>query len=164
MDNPVGRLQSELSTLQVEVIVGSVLGDARLECRSTGVRYPTSARVRVQSEWCAKRICILEISGVRELVSERTKKSNGLAWSEKEQRSLFVVLSYKDFDRPEWTSSVVLPRWCQSISERHWAHSYSENARSVVYGWRFVRRKRCNDQHALLFNGRARTGCQNVAW
>ena len=50
MDNIVGRLQSELSPLQVEVIIGSVLGDARLECRSTGVRYPTSARVRVQSE------------------------------------------------------------------------------------------------------------------
>lgn len=47
MSNIVGRLQSELSPLQVEMIIGSVLGDARLECRSTGVRYPTSARVRV---------------------------------------------------------------------------------------------------------------------
>ena len=47
MGNIVGRLQSELSPLQVEVIIGSVLGDARLECRSAGVRYPTSARVRV---------------------------------------------------------------------------------------------------------------------
>lgn len=47
MGNIVERLQSELSPLQVEVIIGSVLGDARLECRSAGVRYPISARVRV---------------------------------------------------------------------------------------------------------------------
>jgi len=48
MDDIVGRLQSLLPQHQFDVIIGSLLGDARLECRSTGVRYPVSARLRIQ--------------------------------------------------------------------------------------------------------------------
>lgn len=47
MDNIVGRLQSVFSSHQIDVIIGSLLGDARLECRSVGVRSPITARFRV---------------------------------------------------------------------------------------------------------------------
>ncbi|MDO8729221.1 MAG: LAGLIDADG endonuclease [bacterium] len=47
MDDIVGRLQSKFSSHQVDVIVGSLLGDARLECRSVGKRSPITARFRV---------------------------------------------------------------------------------------------------------------------
>lgn len=47
MDNTVGRLQSLFSLHQLDVIIGSLLGDARLECRSEGKRYPVSARLRI---------------------------------------------------------------------------------------------------------------------
>lgn len=51
MDNTVGRLQSLFPSHQFDVIIGSMLGDARLECRSEGKRYPVSARLRIhQSE------------------------------------------------------------------------------------------------------------------
>jgi len=51
MDNTVGRLQSLFPPHQLDVIIGSLLGDARLECRSIGKRYPISARLRIhQSE------------------------------------------------------------------------------------------------------------------
>lgn len=48
MGNTVGRLQSVFSPHQIDVIIGSLLGDARLECRSRGERYPISARLRIQ--------------------------------------------------------------------------------------------------------------------
>ena len=47
MDDIVGRLQSKFSSHQIDVIVGSLLGDARLECRSVGKRSPITARFRV---------------------------------------------------------------------------------------------------------------------
>ncbi len=47
MDNTVGRLQSLFPSHQLDVIVGSLLGDARLECRSVGARSPITARFRV---------------------------------------------------------------------------------------------------------------------
>ena len=46
MNNIVGRLQSILSSHQIDVIIGSLLGDARLECRSVGLRHPITARLR----------------------------------------------------------------------------------------------------------------------
>lgn len=51
MDNTVGRLQSLFSPHQLDVLVGSLLGDARLECRSIGKRHSITARLRIhQSE------------------------------------------------------------------------------------------------------------------
>ncbi|MFA5877733.1 MAG: LAGLIDADG endonuclease [Candidatus Paceibacterota bacterium] len=47
MDNTVGRLQSLFPPHQLDVIIGSLLGDARLECRSIGLRNPITARLRV---------------------------------------------------------------------------------------------------------------------
>ena len=42
----MGRLQS-LFPQQFDIIVGSLLGDARLECRSVGARAPITARLRI---------------------------------------------------------------------------------------------------------------------
>ena len=47
MDNIVGRLQSLFPPHQFDVIIGSLLGDARLESRSIGLRNPITARLRV---------------------------------------------------------------------------------------------------------------------
>ena len=47
MVNIVGRLQSSFPSHQLDVIIGSLLGDARLECRSIGLRSPITARFRV---------------------------------------------------------------------------------------------------------------------
>ena len=47
MDNSVGRLQSLFPGRQFDVIVGSMLGDGRLECRSKGIRGSKTARFRV---------------------------------------------------------------------------------------------------------------------
>lgn len=51
MDNTVGRLQSQIPPHQLDVLIGSLLGDARLECRSIGERHSITARLRIhQSE------------------------------------------------------------------------------------------------------------------
>src|SRR3989338_6376313 len=47
MDNIVGRLQSLFPHDQLQLIVGSLLGDARLECRSKGIRAKHTARLRI---------------------------------------------------------------------------------------------------------------------
>ena len=47
MDDTVGRLQSLFPPHQLDVIIGSLLGDGRLECRSVGIRQPITARLRV---------------------------------------------------------------------------------------------------------------------
>ncbi len=43
----MGRLRSLFPPHQFDVIMGSLLGDARLECRSAGIRQPVTARLRV---------------------------------------------------------------------------------------------------------------------
>ena len=47
MDNIVGRLQSLFPHNQLQLIVGSLLGDARLECRSKSIRAKHTARLRI---------------------------------------------------------------------------------------------------------------------
>src|SRR3989344_1693323 len=47
MNDIVGRLQSAFPSHQLDVIIGSLLGDARLECRSKGIRALHTARFRV---------------------------------------------------------------------------------------------------------------------
>jgi len=42
----VGRLQLLFPSRQFDVMIGSLLGDARLECRSIGLRGPVTARFR----------------------------------------------------------------------------------------------------------------------
>jgi hypothetical protein len=65
MDNHVGRLQSLFPKHQFDVIVGSLLGDGRLECRSRGIRHAKTARFRVhhgekQSSYVLWKYSILE--------------------------------------------------------------------------------------------------------
>lgn len=47
MDNIVGRLQSMFPHDQLQLILGSLLGDARLECRSKSIRAKHTARLRI---------------------------------------------------------------------------------------------------------------------
>jgi len=47
MDNIVGRLQSMFPYDQLQLILGSLLGDARLECRSKSIRAKHTARLRI---------------------------------------------------------------------------------------------------------------------
>ena len=47
MDNIVGRLQSLFPHDQLQLIIGSLLGDARLECRSKSIRAKHTARLRI---------------------------------------------------------------------------------------------------------------------
>ncbi|OGZ10694.1 MAG: hypothetical protein A3D65_05590 [Candidatus Lloydbacteria bacterium RIFCSPHIGHO2_02_FULL_50_13] len=47
MDNSVGRLRLLFPAHQFDVLIGSLLGDARLECRSLGIRDAKTARFRV---------------------------------------------------------------------------------------------------------------------
>ncbi len=45
--NTVGRLSFSFPPHQVDVIIGSLLGDACLECRSLGKKHPVTARLRI---------------------------------------------------------------------------------------------------------------------
>lgn len=47
MGDTVGRLRSLFPPQQLDVVIGSLLGDARLECRSKGIRAAITARFRV---------------------------------------------------------------------------------------------------------------------
>jgi hypothetical protein len=47
MGNTVGRLQTYFVPNELDLIIGSILGDASLECRSKGIRKPKTARFRI---------------------------------------------------------------------------------------------------------------------
>jgi recombination protein RecA len=70
MDNIVGRLQSEFSSHQIDVIIGSLLGDARLECRSIGVRSPITARFRVHHGLKQKEYLLWKYNVLKEFVKK----------------------------------------------------------------------------------------------
>ena len=80
----VGRLQNFFSQNQIDVLIGSVLGDARLECRSIGVRNPISARLRIhqsdkQKEYVFWKYSILEnlvLKGPRKVKAWHDPKRN----------------------------------------------------------------------------------------
>ena len=84
MDNTVGRLQALFPPHQFDVMIGSLLGDARLECRSKGLRYPISARLRIhQSEkqkeyvfWKYDQLKNLVLRGPRRIKVAYDKKRN----------------------------------------------------------------------------------------
>ncbi len=74
MDNIVGRLQSDFSSHQFDVIIGSLLGDARLECRSAGARSPITARFRVHHGVKQKEYVFWKYEILRELVSREPRE------------------------------------------------------------------------------------------
>lgn len=79
----MGRLQSLFPTHQFDVIIGSLLGDARLECRSIGLRSPIAARLRVhhgekQKEYVFWKYKILEnlvLKGPQEISWDNPKRN-----------------------------------------------------------------------------------------
>jgi recombination protein RecA len=78
MDNIVGRLQSIFSSHQIDVIIGSLLGDAGLECRSTGVKNPVTARFRVHHGIKQKEYVLWKYEILKEFVSKEPRE---ISWS-----------------------------------------------------------------------------------
>jgi len=68
MGNTVGRLQSLFPPHQLDVIIGSLLGDGRLECRSIGKRYPISARLRIHQSDKQKEYVFWKYNQLKNLV------------------------------------------------------------------------------------------------
>ena len=74
MGNTVGRLQSLFPPHQFDVIIGSLLGDGRLECRSIGKRYPISARLRIHQSDKQKEYVFWKYGQLKNLVLREPRK------------------------------------------------------------------------------------------
>ena len=74
MDNIVGRLQSAFPSRQLDVIIGSLLGDARLECRSKGIRAKYTARFRVHHGEKQKEYVWWKYEILQDLVSREPRE------------------------------------------------------------------------------------------
>jgi hypothetical protein len=70
----VGRLQSAFPSHQLDVILGSLLGDARLECRSKGIRASYTARLRVHHGDKQKEYVWWKYEILKDLVSKNPRK------------------------------------------------------------------------------------------
>ena len=70
----MGRLQSAFPAHQLDVIVGSLLGDARLECRSKGIRASYTARFRVHHGYKQKEYVWWKYEILKNLVSSKPRK------------------------------------------------------------------------------------------
>ncbi len=70
----MGRLQSLFPTHQLDVIIGSLLGDARLECRSIGLRHPITARFRVHHGEQQKDYVFWKYEILKNLISKEPRK------------------------------------------------------------------------------------------
>jgi hypothetical protein len=74
VDNIVGRLQKIFSQQQIDLMIGSLLGDARLECRSIGARYPVSARLRIHQSDKQKEYVFWKYSILQEFVLKEPRR------------------------------------------------------------------------------------------
>lgn len=74
MDDIVGRLQSAFPSHQLDVIIGSLLGDARLECRSKGIRASYTARFRVHHGEKQKDYVLWKYELLKDLVSREPQE------------------------------------------------------------------------------------------
>ena len=84
MGNTVGRLQSLFPLYQFDVIIGSLLGDASLECRSKGARVlPITARLRIQQGEKQKDYVFWKHRVLKSLVSQGPRKI--MVWRDKER-------------------------------------------------------------------------------
>lgn len=86
----MGRLQSKFSAHQIDVLIGSLLGDARLECRSIGVRSPVSARFRVHHGLKQKEYVLWKYEILKNLV---LKEPREISWTNP-KRNLHEVSWY----------------------------------------------------------------------
>lgn len=71
----MGRLQSLFPPHQLDVIIGSLLGDARLECRSAGIRQPMTARLRVHHGEKQKEYVFWKYKVLQNFVLQEPKES-----------------------------------------------------------------------------------------
>lgn len=90
MDNIVGRLQSAFPAHQLDVIIGSLLGDARLECRSKGIRAEYTARLRVHHGYKQKEYVLWKYKILKNLVSKEPRR---ISWINT-KRNLYEVSWY----------------------------------------------------------------------
>lgn len=70
----MGRLQSRFSSHQIYVTLGSLLGDARLECRSIGIRSPITARLRVHHGMKQKEYVLWKYEILQNTVSRKPRE------------------------------------------------------------------------------------------
>ncbi|MFH1189057.1 MAG: LAGLIDADG endonuclease [bacterium] len=82
MDNIVGRLQSAFPSHQLDVIIGSLLGDARLECRSKSIRGLYTARFRVHHGEKQKEYVWWKYEILKNIVSSKPKE---ITWINKKR-------------------------------------------------------------------------------
>ncbi|MFA6552227.1 MAG: LAGLIDADG endonuclease [Candidatus Paceibacterota bacterium] len=90
MDNIVGRLHSLFPSHQFDVIIGSLLGDARLECRSMGKRSLITARFRVHHGHKQKNYVFWKYQILKNLV---LKEPREISW-DNPKRNLHEVSWY----------------------------------------------------------------------
>jgi len=84
MDNTVGRLQSLFPPHQLDVIIGSLLGDGRLECRSKGIRvFPITARLRIHHGKRQKEYVFWKYQILKSFVSKGPRKI--MVWYDKKR-------------------------------------------------------------------------------
>lgn len=76
MDDIVGRLRSLFPPHQFDVVIGSLLGDARLECRSKGIRTSITARFRVHHGDKQKEYVFWKYQILKDLVSRPPRSSS----------------------------------------------------------------------------------------
>lgn len=69
MDNIVGRLKSLIPYDQLQLIIGSTMGDARLECRSKNIRAKHTARLRIHQSDKQKDYVFWKYEKLKNLVS-----------------------------------------------------------------------------------------------
>jgi hypothetical protein len=74
MDNIVGRLQSLFPPHQLDVLIGSLLGDGRLECRSAGLRQPKTARFRAHHGYKQSKYVAWKYDVLRDVTSAPTRR------------------------------------------------------------------------------------------
>ena len=70
----MGRLRRVCSEEQIDLIIGSLLGDARLECRSIGVKYPVSARLRIHQSDRQKDYVFWKYESLKNLVLKEPRR------------------------------------------------------------------------------------------
>lgn len=81
VDDIVGRLRSLFPPQQLDVVIGSLLGDARLECRSKGIRANT-ARFRVHHGYKQKKYVFWKYRMLEDLVSRMPRS---ISWTNKKR-------------------------------------------------------------------------------
>ena len=107
MDNIVGRLKSLFPEDQLQLILGSLMGDARLECRSKSIRAKHTARLRIhQSDkqkdyvfWKHEKLKDLVLKGPRltKVWHDAKRNKDHFSWYFHTQSSESLGLIHKMF-------------------------------------------------------------------